>query len=39
MSERKDATTEEKIKIAAKTFFYKKGFAASRTRDIAEEGV
>ncbi|GAA3746734.1 MULTISPECIES: TetR/AcrR family transcriptional regulator [Flavobacterium] len=33
----KDSTTEEKIKIAAKTVFYKKGFAATRTRDIAEE--
>ena len=37
MSERKDATTEERIKTAAKTVFYKKGFAATRTRDIAEE--
>ncbi|MBO9583629.1 MAG: TetR/AcrR family transcriptional regulator [Flavobacterium sp.] len=37
MSERKDATTEEKIKTAAKTVFYKKGFSATRTRDIAEE--
>ncbi|MDQ8013276.1 MAG: TetR family transcriptional regulator [Flavobacterium nitrogenifigens] len=36
-SEKKDSTTEEKIKIAAKTVFYKKGFAATRTRDIAEE--
>lgn len=32
-----DATTEEKIKSAAKAVFYKKGFAATRTRDIAEE--
>ncbi|MFV0345692.1 MAG: TetR/AcrR family transcriptional regulator [Bacteroidales bacterium] len=30
-------TTEEKIKIAAQTVFHKKGFAATRTRDIAEE--
>lgn len=36
-SEKKDSTTEEKIKTAAKTVFYKKGFAATRTRDIAEE--
>lgn len=36
-SEKKDSTTEEKIKIAAKTVFYKKGFTATRTRDIAEE--
>ncbi|MNQ00699.1 putative HTH-type transcriptional regulator YttP [compost metagenome] len=36
-SEKKDSTTEEKIKIAAKTVFYKKGFSATRTRDIAEE--
>lgn len=32
-----DATTEEKIKSAAKNVFHKKGFAATRTRDIAEE--
>lgn len=32
-----DTTTEEKIKIAARTVFHKKGFAATRTRDIAEE--
>jgi AcrR family transcriptional regulator len=36
-SNKKDITTEEKIKTAAKTVFYKKGFAATRTRDIAEE--
>lgn len=36
-SEKKDSTTEEKIKAAAKTVFYKKGFSATRTRDIAEE--
>ena len=32
-----DTTTEEKIKNAARTVFHKKGFAAARTRDIAEE--
>ncbi len=32
-----DTSTEEKIKAAARTVFYKKGFAATRTRDIAEE--
>jgi len=32
-----DITTEEKIKQAAKIVFQKKGFAATRTRDIAEE--
>ncbi len=32
-----DSSTEEKIKAAARTVFHKKGFAASRTRDIAEE--
>lgn len=36
-AERLDATTEEKIKEAARTVFHKKGFAATRTRDIAEE--
>ncbi|WP_431241914.1 TetR/AcrR family transcriptional regulator [Flavobacterium sp. P21] len=36
-SKKKDTTTEEKIKTAAKTVFYKKGFASTRTRDIAEE--
>ncbi|MGD1841056.1 MAG: TetR/AcrR family transcriptional regulator [Thermonemataceae bacterium] len=30
-------TAEEKIKEAARTVFHKKGFAATRTRDIAEE--
>lgn len=35
--ELKDSSTEDKIKNAAKTVFHKKGFAASRTRDIAEE--
>ncbi|MDR1699405.1 MAG: TetR/AcrR family transcriptional regulator, partial [Prevotellaceae bacterium] len=32
-----NASTEEKIKNAARTVFQKKGFAATRTRDIAEE--
>lgn len=32
-----DASTEEKIKNAARIIFHKKGFAATRTRDIAEE--
>ena len=32
-----DLSTEEKIKAAARTVFTKKGFAATRTRDIAEE--
>lgn len=32
-----DTSTEQKIKEAAKIVFYKKGFAAARTRDIAEE--
>ena len=32
-----DSSTEEKIKEAARIVFYKKGFAATRTRDIAEE--
>jgi len=36
-SEKIDVSTEEKIKEAARTVFYKKGFAATRTRDIAEE--
>lgn len=35
--QKKDSTTEEKIKTAAKIVFYKKGFTATRTRDIAEE--
>ena len=30
-------STEEKIKNAARLVFHKKGFAATRTRDIAEE--
>lgn len=32
-----DNTTEEKIKNAARTVFHKNGYAATRTRDIAEE--
>ncbi|WP_312285947.1 TetR/AcrR family transcriptional regulator [Chryseobacterium gleum] len=32
-----DITTEARIKEAARIVFYKKGFAATRTRDIAEE--
>src|SRR5216684_17159 len=32
-----DLSTEEKIKAAAKKLFTQKGFAATRTRDIAEE--
>jgi AcrR family transcriptional regulator len=30
-------TTEQKIKMAARTVFHQKGFAATRTRDIAKE--
>lgn len=32
-----DLSTEEKIKNAARSIFHQKGFAATRTRDIAEE--
>ena len=32
-----DPSTEEKIKMAARFVFHKKGYAATRTRDIAEE--
>jgi AcrR family transcriptional regulator len=32
-----DANTESKIKAAARTVFHTKGFAATRTRDIAKE--
>lgn len=32
-----DSSTEEKIKVAANIVFTKKGFAGTRTRDIAEE--
>jgi len=38
MKEKKiDLSTETKIKEAARVVFYKKGFSATRTRDIAEE--
>ena len=41
MKERKDietnASTEQKIKEAARVVFTRKGYAATRTRDIAEE--
>jgi AcrR family transcriptional regulator len=33
---KKDFTTEEKIKHAAREVFHRKGFAGTRTRDIAE---
>jgi AcrR family transcriptional regulator len=33
----KDASTEERIKEAARTVFTQKGYSATRTRDIAEE--
>src|ERR1700733_7923866 len=33
----KDLSAEEKIKIAAKKLFTHKGYAATRTRDIAKE--
>ena len=36
-TEPKDLSTEQKIKEAAATVFQKKGFAGTRTRDIAEE--
>lgn len=32
-----DINTEVRIKDAARTLFYKKGYAATKTRDIAEE--
>ena len=32
-----DSSTEEKIKAAARKVFTRKGFAATRTRDISEE--
>lgn len=35
--EHADLSTEEKIKSAAQLVFMKKGYAATRTRDIAEE--
>lgn len=33
----KETTTEEKIKVAARVVFLQKGYAATRTRDIAEQ--
>jgi AcrR family transcriptional regulator len=33
----KDLSTEEKIKVAARRIFTQKGYAATRTRDIAKE--
>ena len=33
----KDISTEEKIREAARKIFHQKGYAATRTRDIAEE--
>lgn len=36
MSKNIDTSTEEKIKEAAREVFHKKGYAATRTRDIAE---
>ncbi|MEJ7646958.1 MAG: TetR family transcriptional regulator [Chryseolinea sp.] len=33
----KEISTEEKIKVAARTVFTKKGYAGTRTRDIAKE--
>lgn len=35
--EEKSISTEEKIKAAARTIFTRKGYAATKTRDIAEE--
>ncbi|MDA3883872.1 MAG: TetR/AcrR family transcriptional regulator [Bacteroidales bacterium] len=37
MKKQIELKTEEKIKEAARTMFLKKGFAATKTRDIAEE--
>lgn len=37
MTKEKDTSTEEKIKNAARKVFHKKGYSATRTRDIAEE--
>jgi AcrR family transcriptional regulator len=36
-TQKKDLSTEEKIKEAARKVFTSKGFAAARTRDIAEQ--
>ena len=37
MSNTKDTSTEERIKAAARKVFHQRGYAATRTRDIAEE--
>lgn len=37
MADKNNLNTEEKIKEAARKVFLKKGYAATRTRDIAEE--
>lgn len=37
VKQQEDVSTEEKIKEAARNVFMKKGFSATRTRDIAEE--
>ena len=37
MTDKANLNTEEKIKEAARKVFLKKGYAATRTRDIAEE--
>ena len=37
MKKTKDISTEERIKAAARKVFHQKGYAATRTRDIAEE--
>ena len=37
MKKTKDISTEERIKAAARKVFHQKGFASTRTRDIAEE--
>ena len=37
MKKTKDISTEERIKAAARKVFHQKGFAGTRTRDIAEE--
>ena len=37
MKKTKDISTEERIKATARKIFHQKGFAGTRTRDIAEE--
>jgi len=37
MTNEKELTTEERIKVAATKIFIQKGYAGARTRDIAEE--